>query len=221
MHPLKKQILEKLILNSSLSFSKLKPENIESNLFIYHLKQLINEGLVQKNLQKNYQLTAEGQVFVDKLKFKTLKSSESPKAIIIAVCKNQEGKYLMYRRMGQPFISKIGFPFLDVRVGEAISRTVVNKYLKHFNLEVKACHRGDVYFTSYLDAKLISYVFCHIFEVTSFKGDLKIDRQIWDAFWGKLEEIDPQELIPGVLEIQQLLAKNPKKHFFQEFVFNL
>ena len=79
MHPVQKQILSQLIFNPCFPFSKLKSKEVEGNLFIYHLKQLITEGLVQKTSDGKYELTLEGKIYTDKLSLKTFKPRIQPK----------------------------------------------------------------------------------------------------------------------------------------------
>src|SRR5687768_8604148 len=109
MHPLKTAILKQLILSDYLPFSKLKPKDIESNIFMYHLKALITDGLVEK-IDSKYQLTSQGQAYADSLNFKTLKRVQKPKALILLVYKNDKGECLLYKRQGQPMRGLLGFP---------------------------------------------------------------------------------------------------------------
>lgn len=43
------EILSKLLTAETLRYSEARPENVESDLYNYHLKFLIQKGLVEKN----------------------------------------------------------------------------------------------------------------------------------------------------------------------------
>ncbi len=221
MHPLRKQILYQLITNPSLSFSKLRPKEIESNLFIYHLKQLISEGLVLKRTDGKYELTAEGIDFADKLSLKSFKIRIQPKIITLIVCQNKKGEFLLYKRGKQPFLGFVGFPYGKIHLGENITQAAERELKEKTDLSGKLIHRGDVYLTTYKDQAVLTQVFCHIFQGQNLKGELKTNSEIGECFWGKIKDIKKTEFIPGFLDIYNLMKKSSKSLFFAEFTYNV
>jgi hypothetical protein len=118
-HVIQKQILEKLTFAQSLRFSELKPSNLESNLFMYHLNRLIKSGFVKKT-EEGYTLTQVGLAHVDKLSMKDLKHRVQAKVLSILAIENENGKWLMLKRLHQPYIGKIGFPSGKTHYGESL-----------------------------------------------------------------------------------------------------
>lgn len=222
MHPLRKHILNKLILNNNSSFSKLKPKNIESNLFIYHLKQLIIGGLVNKNPEGLYELTSQGKHFADQLNLGTFKLPFQPKVINLIICQNSKKEVVLYKRKGQPLLGLIGFPFTEIYLGETISQAAINgfKFITQLTLQ-KPKHIGEVYITTYQNQDLLSCVLCHIFIANNFKGELVKDSEIGELFWGKIEDTNPKDLIPGALDIHKLINQKSSKLFFREFIYHI
>lgn len=47
-HHIQHAIIQKLVTNDGLTFSDLKPDDIDNKLFTYHLKITIREGLQKK-----------------------------------------------------------------------------------------------------------------------------------------------------------------------------
>src|SRR5690554_7600078 len=98
MHHLQLKILHALTLTDSSRFSQLKPKTIESNLFIYHLKQTMREKLVVKNADGSYSLSREGKAYADKVSLSSFKLRSQPKIVNLLACTNTQGQWLLYRR---------------------------------------------------------------------------------------------------------------------------
>lgn len=221
MHPIQREILYRLITNSSLPFSKLKPREVESNLFMYHLKQLIAEGLVGKRTDGKYELTTEGLVFADRLSLASFKPRIQPKIITLIVCQNKKGEYLLYKRKRQPFIGLCGFVYGKIHLGEKVAQAAERELKEKTGLSTKLTHRGDVYLTTFQNGAVLTEVFCHIFEGENPTGELVQDSEIGGCFWTKVEGLSKKELIPGFSDIYKLVRKSTKALFFAEYTYTL
>ncbi|MDO8639141.1 MAG: NUDIX domain-containing protein [Candidatus Daviesbacteria bacterium] len=221
MHPLRKQILYQLIINSCLPFSKLKPQGIESNLFIYHLKLLISEGLVIKRVDGKYELTAEGIDLADRLSLENFKVRIQPKIITLIVCQNKSGEFLLYKRGKQPLLGYVGFPYGKIHLGEKITQAAERELKEKTGLFAKLNHRGNAYLTTYQNDQVLTQVFCHIFEGENPVGKLETKTEIGECFWGKIEDFKEVDFIPGFLDIYNLIKKPNKNLFFAEFAYNI
>lgn len=221
MHPLRKQILYQLITNPYLPFSKLKPKEIESNLFIYHLKQLIIEDLVKKRADGKYELIAEGIDLADRLSLENFKVRIQPKIITLIVCQNKKGEFLLYKRAKQPFLGYIGFPYGKIHLGEKITQAGERELQEKTGLFGKLNHRGEVYLTTYQNNQVLTQVFCHIFAGKNPVGKMETKTEIGECFWGKIEDFKKADFIPGFLDIYNLIKKPNKNLFFAEFIYNI
>lgn len=222
MHPLQKHILHQLMFNKDLNFSKLKPKNIESNLFVYHLKLIINDGLVYKNPTGRYELTIDGKTFSDKISLAAFKPRIQPKIITMIVCKRKDGKQALYKKRRHPFIGLVGFPYGKIHLGEKVLAAANRELLEKANLEASLTLKGNVYMTTYQQEELFNQTFCHVFSAIKPQGELLKDSDIGDCFWGDVRKIDPKELIPGALDIYHLVEKKPGTQlFFAEFVYQI
>lgn len=221
MHILQQKIISRLIHRSGARFAELKPEGIESNHYVYHLKSLIREGLVKKS-GNLYQLTAEGKQLVDKLSLQDFRERIQPKIVTMIACKNNRGEYLLYCRNRQPFLGTVGFPYGKIHLGEKIQEAAERELKEKTGLSAKLKHRGDVYLTVYENSDLINQVLCHVFSGTQPIGKLVGQSDREECFWAKLSGLKKSELIPGFLEIVNLLKKHSLgQMFFGEFIFNL
>lgn len=217
MHEIQRHILKKIATDGKSKFSTLKPNFIESNQFVYHLKSLIREDYItRKNIW--YQFTAKGKFFIDRVSFETIKERIQPKIVTILVIR-QKNKYLFYKRLRSPFKNFIGFPYGKIHLEERINEAALRELQEKTGLQTKLTHKGEIYITVHDETELISHMLCHIFVGNSPKGELKKENSMGQCFWSKLEEIPKNRLIPGVKEIIKLL-KNKKDHFFAEYFLN-
>ncbi|MDP9212240.1 MAG: NUDIX domain-containing protein, partial [bacterium] len=155
MHWIQKQTLKKLIVDSELRFSELKPEDVESNLFMYHLRELLRSRLVTK-AARGYRLSATGKRYADKLSWKTLSPRVQPKIVTMVACRNRRDEWLVYRRRRQPFRGLISFPHGKLHLGENIQEAAERELSEKAQLQGRLHHRGDAYLSVYQDTDLIS-----------------------------------------------------------------
>lgn len=219
MHFVQSHILKKLSLSPKARYADLKPQSIESNLFSYHLKTLMKEGLISGN-QEKYSLTSKGKSFVDRVSFETFRERIQPKIVTLLVLENNKGEYLLYKRKRAPFIDHIGFPYGKIHMEERIEEAAERELEEKAGLKGDLKHRGEVYISVYDETELISHMLCHVFTTKKYSGTLKTDTTIGQCFWGKIEHIPPKDLIPGVKQVIQLLKKN-KTLFFAEYFLNV
>ena len=212
MHWIQKHILRELTLHKSCRFSQLRPKQVESNLFIYHLKSLIKEGYVQKEADGSYSLAPAGKRFVDRISMEKFQPRIQPKIITLLVITNAEGKLLLWKRNKQPFLGKIGFPTGKIHLGETLQSAAKRELAEKTGVKAEINHVGDGYLTSYEGSELISQVLFHCFTGTAKNNTFKADANLQ---WGTLEE--QTEVIPGAKEIYKEAIQN-KNHFFVEII---
>ncbi|OGE19537.1 hypothetical protein A3A14_02820 [Candidatus Daviesbacteria bacterium RIFCSPLOWO2_01_FULL_43_38] len=221
MYPLQREILYRLITNSCLPFSKLKPKEVDSNLFMYHLKQLVKEDLVCKRTDGKYELTAEGLVFADRLSLSSFKPRIQPKIITMIVCQNKKGEYLLYKRKRQPFIGLSGFTYGKIHLGEKVAQAAERELREKTGLEAKLAHCGEVYLTTIKDGNVLASIFCHVFVGKNPTGQLIKDSEIGECFWTNLKTFGSEKFMPGFFDVLSLVEKRSPHLFFAEFTFNL
>ena len=221
MHQIQKHILRTLSLKKKARYTEIKPKTVEGNIFTYHLKTLMRDGyVVLKDLK--YSLSPKGKQFVDRVSFETFQERIQPKIVTILVIENK-GKYLLYKRRRLPFIDSIGFPYGKIHFGEHIKDAAHKELQEKTGLTIdKLTHRGEVYMAIHDEADLISHALFHVFTGKDPKGTLREDTQIGKCFWGKLEDFNKKDLIPGVDKIMALVKKNkPTQLFFAEYFLNV
>jgi ADP-ribose pyrophosphatase YjhB (NUDIX family) len=212
MHYIQKHILRELTLHKSQRFAQLRPKQVESNLFIYHLKALIKEGYVQKNTSGSYGLAPAGKRFVDRISMEKFEPRIQPKILTLLIIKNKRGELLLWKRKKQPFLGKIGFPTGKIHLGESLGEAAKRELAEKTAVTASLKHVGDGYLTIFESKELISQVLFHCFVGTAKSNNFMKHANL---HWGKL--ITETELIPGAKEIYAAASK-AKGHFFVEIV---
>lgn len=210
MHQIQRYILKVLSSCVTARFSELRPPRTDSNLFSYHLKCLIRDGLVEKS-EDGYRLAAKGLAYVDRVSYEKFEPRLQPKIITMTFVKNSSNELLVVQRTKQPFLGGWTPPsgkvhLDDVSIVDAVRREV---YEKTGVWVENQKHRGDYYLRAYSGKVLISSVLCHVFTATS--------TNIYHGLrWVSEDELRQLQLVPGVSDILEDVLDLNKTHFFRE-----
>ena len=220
-HHIQLKILHQLTLAENARYSQLKPPTVESNLFIYHLKRTMADGLVLKNPNGTYSLSKAGIAYADKVSLSSFRMRGQPKIVNLIACSNRAGEWLLYRRKHQPFIGRSGFPYGKIHLGETIKQSSERELQEKTNLKTELTHRGDVYVTVFEGEDLLTHTLFHVHSGRNPVGSLKEATSIGYCYWSKVNTKEPQLYFPGFLEIFGLLKHPQANRFFAEYVFKL
>lgn len=119
MHNIQNSILDQLMQSETKRFSELRPKRVDSNLFQYHLKAVIQDGLVEK-VSSGYQLSAKGMYYADRYSALLKTERPQPKIITITIVRNSQGLVLLQQKLKQPFIGTYHLPAGKIHEEEAI-----------------------------------------------------------------------------------------------------
>ena len=220
MHWIQNYVLQQLILSPDRRYADLKPANVEGNLFMYHLRQLMKEKLVQKRADGRYELTSTGQEYADRLSLQTFKPRLQPRIVTLIVGQNPQGQWLLYRRKRQPLIGQVGFPYGKLHQGESVQQAAERELQEKTGLTGRLEHRGDGYITITEGDSIVSQVMFHLFYSEHLSGVPTADSKIGEAFWGDPAETPSNKLIKSVPDLIKLLQQNPHSRFFAELSYN-
>jgi hypothetical protein len=101
LHEVQLKILEGLLFSVSAKYSDLKPLRMENSQFVFHLKQLIKNGLVAKSGLK-YGLTSQGKEFANRITTENLTITQQAKVTTVLSAYKTDGKdnsFLLYKRL--------------------------------------------------------------------------------------------------------------------------
>jgi ADP-ribose pyrophosphatase YjhB (NUDIX family) len=208
-HYLQQDIINKLSRAETCRFSELKPKELESNLFMYHLKQLITAGYVKK-VPSGYQLGAAGLTYVDMLSRTNSKPRKQPKLVSILAVRNSEGEYLLARRLLQPYIDKHMFLSGKQHFGESAEDHIKRELAEQTSLLLAPKRRGLADIRIKADGQLLTHIVAHIYSF-DYDGPPPPDSDKFTYSWQAVAG-QPQ-VVAGTIALYERLERE-KELFF-------
>jgi 8-oxo-dGTP pyrophosphatase MutT (NUDIX family) len=211
-HNIQKHILSVLLHQQTARFRDMRMPRTDTNLYSYHLTQLVKSGLVKK-IAGGYTLDTKGLIYVDRLNASKLFIRPQPKIVTMIIIQNGYGDVLMYQKLRQPFIDRWTLPFGkihndDTSIHAAAIREVQEKV---GDIDVTLRHAGDCYIRTIHEGVVATAMIAHVFhgQVDEFTPEKHMQ---WVSL-RKLEDYDP---VPATKEIiARTLFRDP--FFFEEF----
>ncbi len=128
-------ILTKLLKSNGLKFSQAYPkeENIDSDLYNYHLQYLTKRGLVEK-VDGLYQLTKQGRYAVQFFDSQGNYYPQFRLSVLMFVI-NQNNQILLQKRLRHPCMGDIGVPSGKIKPGETTVQAASRKLQEETGLK--------------------------------------------------------------------------------------
>lgn len=226
MHQIQNNILWTLLFRKELRFSELNTDNISSDHFTFHLKQLIEGGLVEKNKGGFYRLTIAGKEYANRLKVDIgkVETEKQAKISALVVCVDGYGKnrrYLVQQRLKHPYYGFYGFISGKIKWGETIYEAALRELKEEIGFRAKLELTGIEHKMDYYkDGEFLEDKFFYIFKATNLSGELLESFEGGKNIWLKKEEIKKlPELFGDVLKILEIIEQ--KKLIFFEKKYNV
>ncbi len=208
LHLYQQKIVKALTLQPTLRFNDLLIEGLESEHMNYHLKKLIELGLVEK-VQEGYALTDSGKDYSNLLDDNIEIIEKQPKASVLirAVRYNEEKgeiEHLLNRRLRHPYFGKVGRLTGKIRFGETLEEAVKRELFEEAGLHCERVVLEEVYRKMRKREEFVQDVFFYTCHVTGFSGTL-IEKTLYqENFW-----ITPREIaIRTDLDMHESLELN-------------
>lgn len=203
-------------------YSELRPKGVEGNLFMYHLKGLIKDDLIEK-YEKHYRLSTKGLQFAGTLSLETGKTRQQPKILTAIVCKNDNDEYLFSRWHRQPNVGLVSFPHGMLHFGEKLDEMAARELAEKAGLIARLTYRGGVYVRGFRGNILDRHMLVHLFEAAEARPgrEAELRPEVGEAFWAQLETIAPGDFVPGFYEIAHLVHNCPSGTIFDDITVTI
>lgn len=219
MHLIQKHVMRRLSTSKELAYSELKPPRIEGNQFSYHLKTLVRRGYV-KRTERGYALTTKGVHYSTQVNFEHFSMRIQPKIVTLIVCRDKEGRLLVYRRSKQPFLGKLGFPYGKIHLGESIAEAAERELREKTGVEADLTHKGIAYLLATdKNDEVITHMLFHIFKGARPRGDILKESAFGTVHWMDEHTLFSSEIMPSMRDILTIAERKGAGLAFEEYVF--
>jgi len=222
-HHIQKKILRRLVLGHT-RFSELNPDGVDSNLFNYHLHQLLAAHYIEKTEDNQYRLTELGKAEGINLKLNELERSAQAHSILLLHVRDTTGKYLLRRRTAHPMFGKTGFIHAEPVATEPLVTTAAEELLKRTGLTAEFAVCGSGFIRFFAGDKLESFTNFTLLSATVENTDLKITSdETGENFWTESSEPDfsASDMLPSMATIATKCDDTPDGHFFSDITYHL
>lgn len=207
-HHIQKQILLSLVLGDGLRFADLKPPDIDSNVFTYHLKQLIKEKLVIKQEDGLYQLTPLGRVGGINIHLSKKQLLEQAHSIILMCLRTKQDGWLLRKRIAQPMYGRVGFVHAEPIAEEPALETATRCFEERTGLSAVFRPAGSGYVRLLHSNDLESFTHYTLFTADKYTGDFIKIRRNGENYWDKKPDFQDPSMIPSMPDLVKLLEKD-------------
>lgn len=230
MVDIEKEILEKLMYNTSLNYNSLwNKKKYPSSKFNYHLKKLVNEELLEKNDEGLYKLTQKGTQYIAELNNKKLEKQTIPLTCSFVLCINENDEVLLQKRKKQPYLGIINIPGGKVQFGESTYQAGIRELFEESKLTIESMKLKmiDEVRTYDFDEKVFAHIIAYTYVCREFSGKLEQENQEGEMRWYSIDEIQTIEnifpnlkkTIPKLINSQNLIIQETNRFMDEEGSF--
>ena len=211
-HHIQRSIVGYLLTHEYARFRDLRPKNVDTNLFSYHLKLLMKQEYIVKN-EQGYTLGPKGLRHVDRVRGDDMRVRTQPKIITMLLIQEGYGKVLLQKRTKQPYINTWTLPYGKLHIDDAsvldAARREANEKLAYDPHKLR--HVGDCYIRVKDGETIESTTLAHIvrFETDAIRPT------------DTLQWVEPLDLLKLKLApaVEQIVTRSffGDEFFFEEF----
>jgi hypothetical protein len=194
-HNIQQQIVYKLARVKSANYSALKPDNMESNAFNYHLKEVIKNGYVVKGKDGDYTLTHLGmRVGLNAHLTLNDRLSLSHAVIFLALHDKTKG-WLLRKRTAHPMYGYVGFIHGEPLAHETVYESATRCFQRVTGLTADFTPRGFGYTKFFTDGELESFNNFTLLIADSYTGELIDSSETGKNVWLTEKELFKEEKV--------------------------
>jgi ADP-ribose pyrophosphatase YjhB (NUDIX family) len=208
IHEAQTKILRELLFLPSVNFAKLvEVTGLESDHAKFHIKRLVELTYLERNNGK-YSLSIRGKEYANKLDTDTNTIERQPKSSCIFLVKNPKtGKFLIQRRLKNPYYDFLSPYSGKIRWGESIYETAVRETKEETDLDTETAdwsHRGIYHeIIRHRDTgEIVEDKIFHLMYCEKFAGKLMRQFEGGANAWMDFDEVRAYPKHYGSLEVE-------------------
>lgn len=141
----------------------LKPLDVETNLFAYHLDRLVAAHLLEKSGRGIYRLTMKGQRLASKYSTDTNRLVEELKTVIAFYARRGD-EYLLFRWTRQPLMGKMTLVYDHFKHGQSFEDALHTAFIDKLGVSVPITYKNTAFVRVHSEGELIVHMNLAIYE---------------------------------------------------------
>jgi ADP-ribose pyrophosphatase YjhB (NUDIX family) len=198
LHHIQKNIMSTLVENDSVRFADLKPPAIDGNVFTYHLKQLVKDGYIEKMTDGSYTLTPTGKRLGINRHLKQDEITQQAHSIFLIATKNDDGAWLLRKRLVQPARGYIGFVHGEPEYNKPLLESAHNRLLHKTGLQAELEVIAQGYIRIFSGNELESFTHATLLVAHNPHGELLPKDATGENYWQLNPNLLDQMMLPSM-----------------------
>jgi hypothetical protein len=209
-HHLQQSIVTRLKSVNELTFTGLKPPEIENKLFTYHLK-IVNEN-------GSYSLTPAGEKLWRRMSETTETIALRPFSVLFLIIRHTEHGWLLYRRKTHPVKDRTAFMHCIPEGTRPILETASLQTKQKTGLDCDFRVVGSGFFHTFDSAILNGFTNFTLLACERAEGQLTVDDEFADYFWLQNPHFDDHDMLPNMKALSDAYLHGDAHFFLDNFV---
>ena len=219
-HYIQRDIVYRLAFTEGERFSDLKPDDIESKLFTYHLKKVVAAGYAEKGEDGLYRLTPEGRrIGVGAFRDHHMATDRAYSVLLLVIRRISDGAWLLYRRNTHPLIGLSGFMHTTPTAFSDAPTRAKSELLLKTGLTGEFAVAGEGYFRVYDGDELESFTHFTLLACNDATGELIQNSELAEYYWQDTPDFASKEMLPNMVTLHDLYMNDDQR--FVEKTFKL
>ena len=206
-----KSILKSFMYKTKLRYNEIWDKTIPSNKFDYHLKQLIKEGIIEKQ-DTLYQLTSKGLYIISSLDGVVIEEKKQPLVCsFILGYDKKKNKVLMQIRTKQPFYGVFGIPGGKLEFGSSTVDQAAEEFKEETGFSGKLKLKLITNYITYNldDKQMAHHMIGFMYLATDLQGELIEETREGKNIFISPDEISNYDIYPDIpFNVETLLSEN-------------
>jgi 8-oxo-dGTP pyrophosphatase MutT (NUDIX family) len=222
IHPVQAEILRNLLFKTEARYTELNTTELDSNHFDFHIKRVMEIGLVAKNENQKYELTQIGKEFANRFDTDTKEVERQGKiAVRMIGVRDIDGdvEYLIQERLKQPFFGYFGTIGGKVRWGETLFEAAQRELEEETGLTGEFKLVGIQHKMDYNQKEeLLEDKFFFIIKITNIEGNLVEAFEGGRNIWMKKDDLlRTPKLFPNMPQVLEMIDKEDMDFFEKKY----
>lgn len=220
-HHLQRSIVYHLAFVEKARFSELKPDDVESKLFTYHLKKVVSSGYIQKSEDGLYCLTPEGRRLSTgaRVKEKQLIVERAHSVLFLVIRRKSDGAWLFYTRNTHPMRGFSGLMHCNPSVELSAEKVAEQECRTKTGLSGTFTALGGGYIKVFDGKRLESFTHFTLLYCDDIQGELDPNDPQAEYFWAPNPSTVDKKLFPATHQLLELYEA--RKPFFIDTAFQM